>query len=222
MVKYKDWKAVGGSAAQGAITGGAAGLTGGTSLLVTATVAVGANVVAGTVNRTIQGQETTVSDVVVDASIGAAFSAGGKYAGDAVKNYTNNLSAAAKGKLGETATKIKYGARGYHSTGKANVPTGSNTPITNKPQVAKYDHKMKNVVTGKELTVESKFNRANLTRNQRAAESNVNTQGGLIIDRTTSTQLGNAAQRSITGAGIGVGTQVTNINKIKFTYGIIL
>lgn len=119
------------------------------------------------------------------------------------------MSNAAKGKLGETATKVKYGTKGYVSRGKADVPTGRNTPITNKPQIAKYDHDMKNIFTGKELTVESKFNTSGLTTNQRTAAPNIQTSGGLIIDRTTSQQLGGAARTATTGAGSGVGT-VTN------------
>ena len=64
MQLYKDgkitsWKAIGGSAAQGAITGGVAGFTG------------GANVVGGLANRAIQGKKTTATDVVVDATVGA-------------------------------------------------------------------------------------------------------------------------------------------------------
>lgn len=76
MQLYKDgkitsWKAIGGSAAQGAITGGVAGFTGGVSLAVTAGVAGGANVVGGLANRAIQGKKTTATDVVVDATVGA-------------------------------------------------------------------------------------------------------------------------------------------------------
>ena len=76
MQLYKDgkitsWKAIGGSAAQGAITGGVAGFTGGASLAVTAGVAGGANVVGGVANRAIQGKKTTATDVVVDATVGA-------------------------------------------------------------------------------------------------------------------------------------------------------
>ena len=59
--KITSWKAIGGSAAQGAITGAAAGFTG------------GANVVGGVANRAIQGKKTTATDVVVDATVGAAF-----------------------------------------------------------------------------------------------------------------------------------------------------
>ncbi len=72
MQLYKDgkitsWKAIGGSAA--------AGFTGGANLAVTA----GANVVGGVANRAIQGKKTTATDVVIDATIGAIFGAGGKY-----------------------------------------------------------------------------------------------------------------------------------------------
>ena len=67
--------------AQGAITGGVAGFTGGASLAVTAGVAGGANVVGGVANRAIQGKETTATDVVVDATVGAVLGAAGKHIG---------------------------------------------------------------------------------------------------------------------------------------------
>lgn len=92
------------------------------------------------------------------------------------------------------------------SKGKANVDTGRAT-ATGRVQVAKYDHKMKNVFTRKELTVESKFNTSSLTPNQVAAEGNVQTAGGLIVDRTTSKGLGNSARAVTTGAGAGLGSQ---------------
>ena len=63
---------------------------------------------------------------------------------------------------------------------------------------------MKNVFTGKKLTVESKFNTSSLTPNQAVARSNVTTPGGLIIDRTTIQQLGNAAKAA---AGSGAAAQ---------------
>lgn len=75
--KITSWSAVGGSALQGAIVGGAAGFTGGTSLLVTAGVAGGANTVGGTLNRSIQGKKTTFGDLGTDFAIGAAFGAVG-------------------------------------------------------------------------------------------------------------------------------------------------
>ena len=75
--KITSWKSVGGAAAQGAITGAVAGLTGGASLIASAAVSAGANVIGGEVNRRIQGKHTTVGDVVSDAAIGGAFGAGG-------------------------------------------------------------------------------------------------------------------------------------------------
>ena len=65
------------------------------------------------------------------------------------------------------------------------------------------DHEMENVFTVEQLTVESKFNTANLTRNQAAAAGNIQTPGGLIVDRTTSGQLGNAAKAATTGGAAG-------------------
>ena len=103
MQLYKDgkitsWKAIGGSVAQGAITGGVAGFTGGASLAVTAGVAGGANVVGGVANRAIQGKETTATDVVVDATVGAAFGAGEKYLGNFTdsKKLFNSMTATSK------------------------------------------------------------------------------------------------------------------------------
>jgi RHS repeat-associated protein len=194
-----NWRKVGGSALQGAITGGAAGLTGGASLLVSAGTAAGANVVGGALNRAIQGKETTISDVAIDATIGAGLSVAGTVAGKFVKGAVDDLSNAAKGKLGEAVTQVKYAAQGYKSGGKAVVETGKKT-ATGKVQVAKYDHEMSNVFTGSRLTVESKFNTAGLTPNQVAARSNVTTPGGLIVDRTTSQQVGNTVKAVVTGS----------------------
>ncbi|UCS92407.1 RHS repeat-associated core domain-containing protein [Echinicola marina] len=107
-----NWSAVGGSALQGGITGGAAGFTGGASLVVTAGVAGTANAAGGAANRAIQGQETNIGDVALDATIGGALGAGGKVVGNAVSGAVDDLSNAAKGKLGEALTNVKYGAKG--------------------------------------------------------------------------------------------------------------
>ena len=108
--------------------------------------------------------------------------------------------------MGEVATQAKYLAKGFVSEGKSVVATGAKT-ATGKDQVAKYDHAMKNVFTGKKLTVESKFNGASLTGNQKAAASKVTTTGGLIVDRTTSGQVGNTA------AGVATGSTSSQIKK---------
>jgi len=182
--KITSWKAIGGSAAQGAITGAAAGFTGGASLAVT----------AGVANRGIQG------------TIGAVVGSGGKIVGNIVKKSTNNLSRSAKGKLGEAITQVKYAVKGYKSGGKAIVETGTKTP-TGRNAVARYDHDMTNIFTGKKITVESKFNLSDLTSNQSAAQSRVTTSGGLIIDRITSQGLGNAAKTVTIGVGSGISAQ---------------
>ncbi len=201
-----NWSAVGGAALQGTITGAAAGLTGGASLLTTAAVSGGANVIGGAANRAVQGQETTVANVVTDATVGVALGAAGKLVGNAVSSGTNNLSNSAKGKLGEAVTAIKYGAQGYKSAGKTEVLTGGRT-ATGKPAKAIYDHGMTNIFTGKKLTVESKFNGSTLTPNQAAAQSRVTTPGGLIIDKTTSQGLGNNAKAVTVGTGAGIDSQ---------------
>ncbi len=201
-----DWKAVGGSAFQGAITGAAAGFTGGANLLTTVAASGGANAFGGAANRAIQGQGTTLTSIATDATVGVVLGAGGKLVGNAVSSGTNNLSNSTKGKLGEALSEIKYGAQGYQSTGKANVLTGRIT-ATGKPAVAKFDHAMTNKITGKQITVESKFNTSGLTRNQTAAQSRVTTSGGLIIDRTTSQGLGKGAKAVTVGAVSGIDAQ---------------
>ena len=204
-----NWNAVGGSMVQGGITGGAAGLTGGSSLLVTTSVGATANVVGGTANRTIQGQETTATDIIIDATTGGLVAGGSHMIGNYVSSTTNNLTPNAKGNLGEAVTEAKYATRGYRSQGNAVVRTGGRTP-TGRVQTARYDHDMRNVVTGRQLTVESKFNGARLSRNQRAARPNVTTPGGVIVDRTTSAGLGRDAQATAQGVGIGVLSQVSS------------
>jgi len=197
-----NWSALGGNAVQGAITGAAAGFTGGASLVVTAGTTSVANIVGGAANRSIQGQETTLGDIAVDAAIGASFGAAGSAVGSVVKGAADDLSNAAKGKLGEAVTQVRYGAKGYISKGKSRVLTGTKT-ASGKDAEAVYDHEMRNILTGKKVTVESKFNSSGLTRNQRAAAGNVETPGGLIIDRTTSQDLGNAAKAATAGGGAG-------------------
>ena len=114
--KITSWKAIGGSAAQGAITGAAAGFTGGASLAVTAGVAGGANVVGGVANRAIQGKKTTATDVVVDATVGAAFGAAGKYVNKAITKAQANKWAkiGSTGAVGEAALKKLGGSPQVH------------------------------------------------------------------------------------------------------------
>ncbi len=196
-----DWGAVGGASIQGGITGGVAGLTGGSSLLVTSTASVAANVTGGALSNVVQGKEVTVQSVTKDAIAGAA----GPLAGKVVASGVNKLPNGIKGKIGEVATEAKYLAKGYVSKGKAIVATGQKTP-TGKIQVAKYDHNMKQILTGKKLTVESKFNSSSLTANQRAAADKVTTPGGLKVDYTTGDQIGNVA------GGVASGTASSQIN----------
>ena len=198
--KITSWKSVGGAAAQGAITGAVAGLTGEASLIASAAVSAGANVIGGEVNRRIQGKHTTVGDVVSDAAIGGAFGAGGYVSGKFVRKGLNQVSNSTKGRVGELTTKVKYATKGYRSKGNAIVPTGKRTP-TGRVQAAHYDHDMKNVFTGRHIVVESKFNTSKLTINQRNAQKNIGIP--FRIDRTTGSQLGNWMQQSVNGsAGI--------------------
>jgi len=208
-----NWKAVGGAAVQGLVTGGAAAATGGSSLVASTSVkvalvgasAVTANIAGGSANRTIQGQNTTVKNVAVDAAVGLGGAVVGNVAGKAVQTGLDKLSPSVKGKIGELVTQVKYAAQGYKSNGKSVVPTGGTTS-TGKVQVAKYDFEMENVITGSKKTVESKFNGSGFTSNQNAALGNVTTPGGVIVDRTTSQQIGGAAN----GATQSAGTAITN------------
>ena len=154
--KITSWKSAGGAAAQGAITGAVAGPTGGASLIASAAVSAGANVIGGEFNRRIQDKHTTVGDVVSDAAIGGAFGAGGYVSGKFVRKGLNQASNSTKGRVGELTTKVKYATKGYRSKGNAIVPTGKRTP-TGRAQAAHYDHDMKNVFTVRHIVVESKF-----------------------------------------------------------------
>jgi hypothetical protein len=208
--EVRNWKAVQGSTIQGAIVGGVAGFTNGASLLVTATsngavilaadagLAAGANIIGGTASRIIQGEKTTVSDVAFDGTVGAAFSVVGTGVSKVLKGSLDKLSNNLKGKLGEGITKLKYNLQGFKSNGKAVVETGRLTP-TGRVQVAKYDFEFERLFTGKKLTVESKFNTSGYTSNQIAAEPFITTPGRLILDKTTSQQIGNVVKSVITG-----------------------
>jgi len=98
-----NWSAVGCSALQGGITGGAAGFTLGASLLVTAGVAGGANAVGGAINNKIQGKPVTVLSVATDATIGAVFGAGGKLIGNGIRSLSTSASKQATSKLAQAA-----------------------------------------------------------------------------------------------------------------------
>ncbi len=101
-----NWKAIGGAALQGGVTGGAAGLTGGASLFVTAGVAGGANVVGGAANRAIQGQGSTLSNIAMDATVGAVFGAGGKLLGSGLNSLTSSVTKQATTNLTNIASKV--------------------------------------------------------------------------------------------------------------------
>ena len=92
--KVANWKAIKGATAQGAITGGVAGLTGGASLFVSSMATGTANVAGGYVNREIQGQSTTSKDIVTDFVVGATFGAGGRIVeqGTVAKLFASKLT----------------------------------------------------------------------------------------------------------------------------------
>jgi len=79
-----DWHAVGGAAIQGGVTGGMAGLTGGTSLLRSGAVGAVSNVAGGIARNVYDGKPVTVGSVAKDAAIGAAAGIAGHAASKAV------------------------------------------------------------------------------------------------------------------------------------------
>jgi len=90
-----DWHAVGGAAVQGGVTGGMAGLTGGTSLLRSGAVGAVSNVAGGIARNAYDGKPITVGSVAKDAAIGAAAGIAGHAAGKAVGAIANRLKGGA-------------------------------------------------------------------------------------------------------------------------------
>lgn len=192
-----------GAATGGAIVGATAGMGSGAAagFIATGSGAVG-GATASVTQAIVDGEEISAGNVAEGAAYGAVGGAVGHKVGQVVKSSLDKLPNSVKGKIGETVTKIKYGAKGYKRSGEARILTGGLTP-TGRRAAARYDNAMKNVITGKELTVESKFNTAGLTKNQKAAKNRVTTPGGLIVDRTTSDQLGGISDAAVRGASTG-------------------
>ncbi len=186
-----DWKAVGGAGARGAIVGSVTGLTLGAGTATAVAATASANVVGGIADRAIQGEETTATDVAVDAAVGAGSAALGSVAGNATKKTLDKASRRVKGKIGEAVTHLKYNARGYISKGKYSVPTGA-LRKNGGDRVAEYDFQFKHLVTGKRIVRESKFNKSGLTPNQKAAWNR--SEYPIEIDRTTSDDIGRWVQ----------------------------
>ena len=89
-----DWHAVGGAALQGGVTGGLAGLTGGTSLLAVGAAGAVSNVAGGAARNVYDGKPITVGSVAKDAAIGTVAGVGGALAGRAVKAVASRLRSA--------------------------------------------------------------------------------------------------------------------------------
>ena len=207
-----NWSAVGGAAAQGAVVGGATGLTLGlgTAAVIGAT-AVG-NAAGGTLNRTIQGQETTVEDVAADAALGAASAAAGSLVGVGVTKALDNSSNHVKGKIGEAITKYRYTAKGYETTAHPfKFPTNGET-ASGRPEFAKYDFLFTHKKTGKQIIRESKFNRSGKTTNQRKAWDMASKEYDIAIDRTTSKQIGEKIGNTFT---ISTNATLPTLNQTK-------
>ncbi|WP_394339632.1 Tox-REase-5 domain-containing protein [Mucilaginibacter gracilis] len=107
--KITSWKAVGGSALQGAVTGGVAGFTGGASLLATAGASAGANVIGGAANRLIQGKKITAGSVTTDAVTGALAGVGGKFLDKGIKVIGSRFTSSAASKAEAAVIKRELG-----------------------------------------------------------------------------------------------------------------
>ena len=116
-----DWHAVGGAALQGGITGGVAGLTGGTSLLAVGAAGAVSNVAGGAARNVYDGKPVTVGSVAKDAVIGAVAGVGGHLAGKAVGAVASRLTRGA-------ATEAEAGAGG--AARSAHAPCGCFTAGT--------------------------------------------------------------------------------------------
>lgn len=112
--------AVGASAVEGVITGAVAGATGGTSLGTTVAANGVASAVGGVAKREINGQETTVSDVAIDAIAGGAGgAAANKAKGSVEKMVITNT-------VGKTVVE-KGSVAGARGITKATVKEGGKT-----------------------------------------------------------------------------------------------
>ncbi len=187
--KISDWRAVGGAAAQGSIVGTVTGLTGGMNLLGTVSVSMGSNMVGGGVNRAIQGDDVISDDILIDATIGGLSASGGF----AVRKSLDAMSNAAKGKLGEALTKIKYTSLGYKQV-KRNfeVETGRLTPVRKLAEKARYDFLFEHRLTNNRIIVDSKFNTSRFTINQFIAKDRA--LYPVIKHTTTSSEIGSWVQ----------------------------
>ncbi len=115
--EVNDWRAVGGASLRGAITGGVAGFTGGGSLMATAALGAGSNVIGGVVSNLVQGKENNAGTVLKDAATGAGSSIAGKAIGvlvekAVVSNVLEKLAGQAQTNVTSSTGKIA-GSRGF-------------------------------------------------------------------------------------------------------------
>ncbi len=105
----------------------------------------------------------------------------------------------------EKISLVKYSLRGFKTKGEAKVEIET-LRLNGNPRNAHFDFGFKNIFTGKRIIVESKFNTSGLTPNQRMAIK----QTGLpvIIDRTTSKQIGNALDATVRGSSGLIGNRI--------------
>ncbi len=150
--KISDWKAVGGSALQGGITGGAAGLTMGASLVTAAGAGAVANAVGGAANNTIQGKEITVNSLASDAAIGAGTAVGAALVNKAIGNIKVNVFRVfgddAKSSGASWTTKNPNKVSNFRD--KAGLPSGGESGSNNSGRfVIEGTVKQKDIITSR-------------------------------------------------------------------------
>jgi hypothetical protein len=135
--------------------------------------------------------------------------------GTIAQRTIDKLSSNVKGAIGERITQVIYAAQGYIDKGKARVLTGTLTPKKKVAAEAWFDHKMENLFTGRVLTVESKFNLGDYTKNQKLARPLVKTFGGLIESRITSAQLASLLNSRVQSIVASISNVIRGRKRVK-------
>ena len=87
-----NWSAVGGAAVKGGLIGGAAGLTGGGSLIAQGIAGATAGALGTMADKKIQGKEVTKTDIAIGAAVGGAGGLAGGIVGKAMTKYTEKAT----------------------------------------------------------------------------------------------------------------------------------
>ena len=189
-----DWHAVGGAALQGGVTGGVAGLTGGTILLRSGAAGAISNVAGGIARNVHDGKPVTVGSVTKDAAVGAAIGVAGYAAGKAVGAVANRLKGGAASTEATVTQNAKQGAafekvvtKQLKSRGHTDVaeqvtvkPNGLQTDGKPYPNV-RLDNVSRNQNGAVVLTDAKSSATAGLTKNQKIGYPALQQNGGTVM-----------------------------------------